>query len=59
MEQRLEPPHAFSPSCPSCRAGTGHPIRVSMNKQQHTIEFRCEQCEHRWTETDVCQDVWY
>jgi len=50
VEQRLDSPPAFSPSCPSCGAGTGHPISVSIAKQQRTIEFRCDCCADTWEE---------
>jgi rubredoxin len=51
MEQRFDPSPAYRPPCPSCRAGTGRPVEVSIQRQQKTIAYRCHFCEHTWNET--------
>jgi hypothetical protein len=52
MEQRQDSPPALSPSCPSCRAGTGLAFSVRISQMQRTVAFRCSFCEHVWEETD-------
>ena len=52
MAQQPDRSGEFTPACPSCQAGTGHPVSVTMQQRQRTIEFRCDRCEHTWTATD-------